>query len=156
MLCMCRWHHCAADWVAMLSRPQMSRSSAKTLPPLSLQVSLFRADALSSVMELDKHLAITHVDEAAGLMFGVNPKQLLKKAFARYGTALLGVSGCAKHCLNHCTACSTSRAWQVPAAGKHTAVTILNALPRSTLKFSAFNHMLLAAQVGWPVCLHQL
>jgi hypothetical protein len=47
-------------------------------------VSLFRADALSSVIELDKHLAIAHVDEAAGLMFGANHKHLMKKSFARY------------------------------------------------------------------------
>jgi hypothetical protein len=47
------------------------------------QVSLFRADALSSLIELDKHLAISHVDEGAGLMFGVNQQQLLKKPFAR-------------------------------------------------------------------------
>jgi hypothetical protein len=47
------------------------------------QVSLCRTDALSSLVELDKHMAITHADEAAGLMFGVNPKQLLKKPFAR-------------------------------------------------------------------------
>ncbi|WIA34679.1 hypothetical protein OEZ86_012993 [Tetradesmus obliquus] len=48
-----------------------------------LQVSLFRADALSSLIELDNRLSVTHADEAAGLMFGVNAKQLLKKNFAR-------------------------------------------------------------------------
>jgi hypothetical protein len=32
---------------------------------------------------LDKHLAIAHADEAAGLMFGVNAKHLLKKPFAK-------------------------------------------------------------------------
>jgi hypothetical protein len=46
-------------------------------------VSLFHADALSSLVELDKHLAITHADEAAVLMFGVNAKHLLKKPFAK-------------------------------------------------------------------------
>jgi hypothetical protein len=50
---------------------------------LCWQVSLFRADALSTVVEVDKHLAIAHADEAAGLMFGVSAKHLLKKPFSR-------------------------------------------------------------------------
>lgn len=46
-----------------------------------LQVSLHRADALSSVLELDKHMNITHADEAAGLIFSVNPKKLVNQSF---------------------------------------------------------------------------
>jgi hypothetical protein len=46
-------------------------------------VSLYRADALSSVIELDKHLAVAHADEAAGLIFGVSHRHMLKKLFAK-------------------------------------------------------------------------
>jgi hypothetical protein len=59
-----------------------------------LQVSLFRADALSSTIELDKHLAIGHVDEAAGLMFGVNHRHLIKKSFARYRWTMITAVYC--------------------------------------------------------------
>uniref|UniRef100_A0A383VUJ6 PAS domain-containing protein n=1 Tax=Tetradesmus obliquus TaxID=3088 RepID=A0A383VUJ6_TETOB len=56
-------------------------AAAETVPVL--QVSLYRADALSSVVELDKHLTIAHADDAAGLMFGINHKHMLKKSFVK-------------------------------------------------------------------------
>lgn len=46
-----------------------------------MQVSLRRADALSTVLELDKHLAISQADEAAGLIFASHPRKLLNQSF---------------------------------------------------------------------------
>jgi hypothetical protein len=82
------------DLAAVLVSEHICRLPAEIVLPLSCQVSLFRADALSSVIELDKHLAISSVDEAAGLIFGVNSKQLIKKAFARCGVGYLHFSLC--------------------------------------------------------------
>jgi hypothetical protein len=53
------------------------------LDVLCLQVSLYRSDALSALLELDKHLSIAQADEAAGLMFGCGGQQLLRLPFAR-------------------------------------------------------------------------
>lgn len=47
-----------------------------------LEIELWRADALTSVMELDRKLAIERADPAAGLIFGVPYKQLLRKSFS--------------------------------------------------------------------------
>ena len=49
-----------------------------------VQVSLYRSDALIATIELDKHMAITRIDDAIGLMMGVSARTLLKKNFPRY------------------------------------------------------------------------
>lgn len=51
------------------------------MPMFALQVSLFRSDALTAIIELDKHLGIARADDSAGLMFGVSTKHLLHKSF---------------------------------------------------------------------------
>eukprot|EP00878_Enallax_costatus_P025839 GHUV01027676.1.p1 GENE.GHUV01027676.1~~GHUV01027676.1.p1 ORF type:complete len:1421 (+),score=378.88 GHUV01027676.1:621-4883(+) len=48
-----------------------------------VQVSLYRSDALIATIELDKHMAITRIDDAIGLMMGVSARALLKKNFPR-------------------------------------------------------------------------
>ncbi|WIA20263.1 hypothetical protein OEZ85_006098 [Tetradesmus obliquus] len=48
-----------------------------------MQVALHRSDALSALLELDRHLSIAHADEAAGLMFGCEGQQLVRLPFAR-------------------------------------------------------------------------
>jgi len=48
-----------------------------------LQIALHRSDALTAVIELDKDLHIARADDAAGLMFGVDAKQLLHKPLPR-------------------------------------------------------------------------
>jgi hypothetical protein len=55
-----------------------------------IQVSLHRSDALSALLELDKHLAITQADAAAGLMFGCNGQQLVSLPFARWVLIVVG------------------------------------------------------------------
>lgn len=47
-----------------------------------LQVSLYRSDALATVLELDHNLMITHADNTAGLIFGLDARQLHKKSLA--------------------------------------------------------------------------
>lgn len=51
----------------------------------TLQLVLWRADALAAIVELDKSLAVVRADAAAGLLFGVSSKQLIKKDFRRWG-----------------------------------------------------------------------
>lgn len=50
-----------------------------------MQVSLYRSDALTAIIELDKNMGIARIDDAMGLMFGINAKALVKKSFSRYG-----------------------------------------------------------------------
>ncbi len=50
-----------------------------------MQVALHRADALSSVLELDKNLTVLRADDAAGLMFGLPSSALLRMQFTRCG-----------------------------------------------------------------------
>jgi hypothetical protein len=69
------------------------------------QVSLFRADALSTVLEVEKHLSISHADEAAGLIFGVNPRQMLKTPFARCDSGCL-LNGVCSSTNTHDVCCS--------------------------------------------------
>jgi hypothetical protein len=49
----------------------------------SLQLVLWRADALSAVIELDQALRVVRADAAAGLLFGVSSKLLVKMDFKR-------------------------------------------------------------------------
>mgnify|MGYP001811048001 CR=1 FL=1 len=49
----------------------------------SLQVVLWRSDALVAMLELDARLSVARADPAAGLMVGLGPKALLKKDFRR-------------------------------------------------------------------------
>jgi hypothetical protein len=49
----------------------------------SLQLVLWRADALAAVVELDKALTIVKADAAAGLLFGISSKMMVKKDFKR-------------------------------------------------------------------------
>ncbi|WIA14496.1 hypothetical protein OEZ85_003018 [Tetradesmus obliquus] len=65
-----------------MSQKLLEDATAAAAVPV-LQVSLYRADALSSVIELDKHLTIAHADEAAGVMFGINHRHMLRKSFAK-------------------------------------------------------------------------
>lgn len=51
-------------------------------PAQVLEVQLWRADAVTAVVELDKRLAVSRTDPAAGLLFGLPHKLLLKKSFA--------------------------------------------------------------------------
>jgi len=48
-----------------------------------LEVVLWRADAVAGVVEVDRELKITRADAAAGLLFGVNHRALLKKDFRK-------------------------------------------------------------------------
>jgi hypothetical protein len=50
-----------------------------------LSVSLWRAEGLRSLMEVDGKLGISRAEPAAGLMFGVGHGQLLRKSFRRCG-----------------------------------------------------------------------
>jgi hypothetical protein len=49
----------------------------------SLQLVLWRADALAAVVELDKALTVVRADAAAGLLFGVSSKMMINKDFKR-------------------------------------------------------------------------
>jgi hypothetical protein len=48
-----------------------------------LQLVLWRADALTAVIELDKNLGVVRADAAAGMLFGINSKAMLKKDFRK-------------------------------------------------------------------------
>ncbi len=48
-----------------------------------LEVHLWAADQLSAVVEVDRHLVISRADAAAGLLFGLGAKALLRKRFTR-------------------------------------------------------------------------
>jgi hypothetical protein len=50
---------------------------------VALQVVLYRSDVLTAVIDLDKSLKIARADEAAGLMFGVDFRQLLHQPLGR-------------------------------------------------------------------------
>eukprot|EP00878_Enallax_costatus_P021708 GHUV01022998.1.p1 GENE.GHUV01022998.1~~GHUV01022998.1.p1 ORF type:complete len:487 (+),score=142.31 GHUV01022998.1:295-1755(+) len=70
--------------VAMLeTEGRLLEDSSGTDAVPVMQVALYRSDALTSIIELDKELRITHSDEALSLMFGVNEKHLHKKHFAK-------------------------------------------------------------------------
>jgi hypothetical protein len=49
----------------------------------ALEVVLWRADTLSSVLEVDGQLEITRADTTAGLLFGVSHRALVKRDFRR-------------------------------------------------------------------------
>ncbi|GBF97004.1 hypothetical protein Rsub_09801 [Raphidocelis subcapitata] len=49
----------------------------------SLSLVLWRADAVTAVMELDRNLSIVRADPAAGLLFGMSAKAMIKKDFRR-------------------------------------------------------------------------
>lgn len=53
-----------------------------------LEVVLWRADAVAAVVEVDSHLEITRADAAAGLLFGVSHRSLIKRSFKRWGLML--------------------------------------------------------------------
>lgn len=57
---------------------QAACGEAEQLQKPVAQVSLYRADALTTVLELDKGLAIARADDAAGLIFGLSPRALVK------------------------------------------------------------------------------
>ncbi len=48
-----------------------------------LEVQLWRADLLTAVIEVDRHLAISRADTAAGLVFGLSSKAMLRKTVTR-------------------------------------------------------------------------
>lgn len=48
-----------------------------------LTMSLWKADAVSGVMELDQKLAIYKADQSAGLLLGLQAATLLKRSFKR-------------------------------------------------------------------------
>lgn len=50
---------------------------------IALQVVLWRADVLVSILELDGGLTVARADPVAGLMLGLGPKALLKRDFRR-------------------------------------------------------------------------
>jgi hypothetical protein len=49
----------------------------------ALEVTLWRADAVAAVVEVDSKLEITRADAAAGLLFGFNHRAMIKKDFKR-------------------------------------------------------------------------
>jgi hypothetical protein len=49
----------------------------------ALEVVLWRSDALTAVIEVDSNLMVSRADAAAGLLFGVSYRALLKKDFRR-------------------------------------------------------------------------
>lgn len=48
-----------------------------------LQVVLWRADALVSMLELDAGMVVARADATSGLLLGLGPKALLKKDFRK-------------------------------------------------------------------------
>lgn len=48
-----------------------------------LSVSLWRAEGLTALVEVDGKMGIARAEPAAGLMFGVGHGQLLRKSFRR-------------------------------------------------------------------------
>jgi hypothetical protein len=48
-----------------------------------LRLVLWRADAITAVIELDKNLSVVRADPAAGLLFGLSSKLMIKKDFRR-------------------------------------------------------------------------
>ncbi len=57
-----------------------------------LEVQLWAADQLSAVVEVDRRLVISRADAAAGLLFGLGAKALLRKRFTRWAAQLGGES----------------------------------------------------------------
>lgn len=53
-----------------------------------VQVALHRSDALTTVIDLDHDLNVARADDSAGLMFGVNARQLHHMNFARWDSAV--------------------------------------------------------------------
>eukprot|EP00878_Enallax_costatus_P045913 GHUV01055449.1.p1 GENE.GHUV01055449.1~~GHUV01055449.1.p1 ORF type:complete len:339 (+),score=63.14 GHUV01055449.1:172-1188(+) len=66
---------------------QQDPTAASKMPVI--RVSLHRADALSTVLELDKDLHVVRADESARLMLAINPKRLVNQSFVR----LVGLPG---------------------------------------------------------------
>ncbi len=65
----------------MLSACAATGASADNIP--LIRVILWRAEGLTTQMELDGKLGISRADPAAGLMFGVNTAALLHKSFKK-------------------------------------------------------------------------
>ena len=49
-----------------------------------IKLTLWRAEGLTTQLELDGKLGISRADPAAGLMFGVNTAALLHKSFKKW------------------------------------------------------------------------
>lgn len=52
-----------------------------------LRIHLWRADAVSTVLEVDPKLHITKADPLAGVMFGVSHKMLQRKTLTRWAAS---------------------------------------------------------------------
>jgi hypothetical protein len=50
---------------------------------VALEVTLWRADAVAAVIEVDNQLEVTRADAAAGLLFGISHRALLKRNFRK-------------------------------------------------------------------------
>lgn len=84
---------------ATAAAAKRQRTRPTTTPPAgpgdgaSLSLVLWRADAVTAVMELDRNLSVVRADPAAGLLFGVSAKALIKKDFRRWEGGLGGGAG---------------------------------------------------------------
>jgi len=72
----------------------VNSSEAAAEEHLTLEVTLWRADALVGSVEVDRGLAVTRADEAAGLLFGVDPGVLLKRDMRRCVRGCVGLCAC--------------------------------------------------------------
>jgi hypothetical protein len=89
-----------------------SGAAAAALDPNAtavLAVSLWRAEGLTSLMEVDGKLGISRAEPAAGLMFGVAHGQLLRKSFRRCAVCDAGGRGAAA------TAAAAAATWAATA-----------------------------------------
>ena len=66
---------------------------------VAIEVTLWRADAVAAVVEVDGRLEITRADPAAGLLFGVSHRALVKKDFRRCVGALVRGPSAVAHTL---------------------------------------------------------
>lgn len=55
---------------------------------VAIEVTLWRSDAVAAVVEVDGHLEVTRADQAAGLLFGINHRAMVKKDFCRWASCI--------------------------------------------------------------------
>ena len=73
----------AADVAALTAAEAATAQAAAHTERLHIEVTLWRADAVAAVVEVDSHMEITRAETAAGLIFGVGHRTLLKKDFRK-------------------------------------------------------------------------
>ncbi|KAI8467685.1 MAG: hypothetical protein J3K34DRAFT_523567 [Monoraphidium minutum] len=71
------------DMLGLATRSSAALAASGGGEEVQLHLVLWRADALTAVIELDRNLSVVRADAAAGLLFGISSKLLLKKDFRR-------------------------------------------------------------------------